>query len=86
MSRSQDIAREMEAARQYLSGSNGIDDVLGGVGLSRLCDDVAPVVTGQGDYKQEHTPGFDNRFWATLLLGVIIGWLSIVALWIFRVV
>ena len=71
MSRSQDIAREMDVARQYLAGSNGLDDLPSHTaGFSRLCDDVAPVVTGQGEYADEYTPEFSDEFWRGAMLGV----------------
>jgi hypothetical protein len=80
MSRSQDIAREMEAARreleahtgvesQLLAGPNGIDILHSTPSFSRLREDVAPVVTGQGSYTRQYTPPFSEDFW----LGVVIG-------------
>jgi hypothetical protein len=67
----------MDVARQYLAGSNGVDGLpSSSVGFSRLCDDVAPVVTGQGSYVQEHTPRPSSGFW--LGVGVSIAFMFVV--------
>lgn len=80
MSRSQDIAREMNAARQYIAGSNGVDDLPNSsVGFSRLCDDVAPVVTGQGAFTQEYRPSHLSTFWHGVVAATGF-WLSLAAL------